>query len=258
MFSTPYGTGSPEFGFARTGNRQGHAQRRHNEWMTLNEELDRIFAGRDRNNMQPTIDALVPILDRHPTNARVLYELGGAYDTAGMEQTAGSFYEQALRAGLSGDPLRRCYLQYGSTLRNLGEFDRSAEVFERARQEFPDSPSLAVFQAITFHAAGLFGEAVASLLEAVADGVDSPDMERYKPAIRGNAACIRSMVTDSPSVAQNDDRYETTGLARPRSSRPDVLAEDQSFVAALAGRRPTGITGAGAGVGIPAAPGNTP
>ncbi len=136
----------------------------------------------------------------------MLYEVGGAYDTAGMEQTAGSFYEQALRAGLSGDPLRRCYLQYGSTLRNLGEFDRSAEVFERARQAFPDSPSLAVFQAITLHASGRVDEAVASLLEVVADGVDSPDIERYKPAIRGHAAHIKSLATGSPSVEQNDDR----------------------------------------------------
>ncbi|MFF5791401.1 tetratricopeptide repeat protein [Paeniglutamicibacter sp. NPDC012692] len=174
--------------------------------MTLNEELDRIFASRDRDNMQPTIDALLPILEEHPSNARVLYEVGGAYDTAGMEQTAGSFYEQALRAGLAGDPLRRCYLQYGSTLRNLGEFDRSAEVLERARQAFPDSPSLAAFQAITLHASGRFDEAVAALLDVVAERVDSPDMERYKPAIRGHAAHIRSLATRSLSVEQNDNR----------------------------------------------------
>lgn len=79
-----------------------------------------------------TIDALLPILAEYPADARVLYEVGGAYDTAGREQTAGSFYEQALQAGLSGDLLRRYYVQYGSTLRNLGELARSEEVLERA------------------------------------------------------------------------------------------------------------------------------
>lgn len=45
---------------------------------TLNEELDRIFAARDRDDMQPTIDALLPFYAAHPENARVLYELAGA------------------------------------------------------------------------------------------------------------------------------------------------------------------------------------
>ncbi|WP_353477572.1 tetratricopeptide repeat protein [Microbacterium sp. zg-YB36] len=161
--------------------------------MTIDDELDRIFAARDRDDMRPTIDALRPILDDHPTNARVLYEVGGAYDTAGDEQTARSFYERALRAGLAGDLLRRCYLQYGSTLRNLGELERSAEIFALARRDFPGSPSLTVWEAITQHAAGRYHEAIAALLEVIADGVVAPDLERYKPAVRGNAAYIRSL-----------------------------------------------------------------
>ena len=174
--------------------------------MTLEEELDRIFAARDRDNMQPTIDALLPLLDANPLNARVLYEVGGAYDTAGQEPAAAAFYERALDAGLSGDLLRRCYLQYGSTLRNLGELERSADVFDRARSDFPDSPSLAAFQAITLHASGHLDEAVASLLELVAGSVDSPDLERYKPAIRGNASYIRSLA-ESPPPAKPSGKH---------------------------------------------------
>ena len=169
--------------------------------MTLDDQLEGIFEARDRNNMQPTIDALLPILEQHPDNPRVLYEVGGAYDTAGEESTAASFYERALGAGLSGDLLRRCYLQYGSTLRNLGEFARSAEVFERARARFPDSPSLAVFEAISLHAGGRLDEAVAALLDVVASGIQSADLERYKPAILGNAAYIRSLA-GAPHPAQ--------------------------------------------------------
>jgi tetratricopeptide (TPR) repeat protein len=168
--------------------------------MTLDDQLEGIFEARDRNNMQPTLEALLPILERHPANPRVLYEVGGAYDTAGEENTAASFYERALDAGLSGDLLRRCCLQYGSTLRNLGEFARSAAVFERARARFPDSPSLAVFEAISLHACGRLDEAVAALLDAVATGIKSPDLERYKPAILGNAAHIRSLA-DAPHPA---------------------------------------------------------
>ncbi|EMQ98099.1 tetratricopeptide repeat protein [Paeniglutamicibacter gangotriensis] len=163
---------------------------------TLDDELDRIFAAGDRNNMQPTIEALLPIAHEHPAIPRVLYEVGGAYDTAGEERTAACYYERALQAGLSGDELRRCYVQYGSTLRNLGELAGSAAVFERARAQFPDSPSLAVFEAISLHACSRLDAAVATLLEVVAAGVQTPDLDRYKPAIRGNASYIRSLAED--------------------------------------------------------------
>ena len=70
--------------------------------VALNDELDRIFAARDRNNMAPTIAALLPPREEHPHNPRVLYEVRGAYDTAGEEATALEFYEQAMSEGLVG------------------------------------------------------------------------------------------------------------------------------------------------------------
>lgn len=161
--------------------------------MTLDEELDRLFNARDRSNMQPTIDALLPILTSHPENARVLYEVGGAYDTAGQELAAQGFYEKALAAGLEDDLLRRCFVQYGSTLRNVGDHEKSLEVFAAARKKFPESPALGVFEAITLQAAGRPNEAIASLLDLTADFVGTPDLDRYKPAIKGNAAHIRSL-----------------------------------------------------------------
>jgi tetratricopeptide (TPR) repeat protein len=161
--------------------------------MTLDEELDRIYSGRNREDMQPTIDALVPLHASHPGNARVLYEVGGAYDTAGQEDLARNYYEKALAAGLEGDALRRCYVQYGSTLRNLGEYERSCEVFREARAAFPESPALGVFEAITLHAASRPNESIATLLDVVVDFVHTPDIERYKPAISGNGAYIRSL-----------------------------------------------------------------
>ncbi len=68
---------------------------------TLDAQLDRIVAARDRDDMNPTIAALLPLLERHPDDARVLYEVGGAYDTAGEEATALDLYERAEAAGLA-------------------------------------------------------------------------------------------------------------------------------------------------------------
>ncbi|WP_423920912.1 tetratricopeptide repeat protein [Frigoribacterium sp. 2-23] len=72
--------------------------------------------------MAPTIAALEPLLERHPDDARVLYEVGGAYDTDGQEARALELYTRAMDAGLVGDLRRRCYLQAGSTLRNVGRY----------------------------------------------------------------------------------------------------------------------------------------
>jgi tetratricopeptide (TPR) repeat protein len=159
----------------------------------LHGELDRIFAARDRNNMGPTIAALVPLYEQHPRDPRVLYEIGGAYDTAGEETTALGFYEKAMSEGLQGDVRRRCYVQYGSTLRNLGLLDESMTLFAQAREEFPDSVALGAFESLTLYAAGKVNAAFASLLTLLADNVHSEEIDRYEPAIRGNAECLASL-----------------------------------------------------------------
>ncbi|GAA4672296.1 tetratricopeptide repeat protein [Frondihabitans cladoniiphilus] len=159
----------------------------------LDAQLESIFAARDRENMGPTISALLPLYDEHPENPRVLYELGGAYDTAGEEATALRFYERSIDQGLVGDIRRRCYLQYGSTLRNLGRIEESLKVFARARAEFPESAALGAFEALTFHAAGRMNDALASLLILLADHVSASELDRYKPALRSNAEYLQSL-----------------------------------------------------------------
>lgn len=165
----------------------------------LHNELDRIFAARDRNNMDPTIAALLPLYEQHPHNPRVLYEVGGAYDTAGDEATALGFYERAMTEGLQGDVRRRCYLQYGSTLRNLGRLNESVTVFARARREFPDSVALGAFESLTLHAAGQANTALGSLLALIAEDVHTEELDRYKPAMRGNAEYLASLDSSATS-----------------------------------------------------------
>jgi len=156
-------------------------------------ELDRIFAARDRDDMAPTIATLLPLYERHPDDARVVYELAGAYDTAGDEAAACVLYERALGAGLSGDVRRRCLLQYGSTLRNLDRFDESLAVLDRALEQFPESESVRVWHALSLHAAGRSDAAVAELMELAADHIRTPDLLRYEAAVRGNAAYLRDV-----------------------------------------------------------------
>ncbi len=151
------------------------------------------FDARDRANMGPTIEYFAALLEANPGNAAVLYELAGSYDTAGQEGTAEKYYLEAFDAGLSGDRHRRALLQYGSTLRNLGRFEESLTVFADARQQYPESDSLRVFQIISLHAAGRPNAALAEALSLIADRVDSAEMKRYEAAVHGNAEYLASL-----------------------------------------------------------------
>ena len=148
------------------------------------------YDSRDRANMQPTIDYFRALLDAHPGSSTLLYEVGGAYDTSGQEEIARGYYERALEAGLNGDTLRRCLLQYGSTLRNLGLHEESLATLKRARAEFPDSDSVRLFLALSLHATSRSDAAVAELLELAADKIATPEVLRYEAALRGNAAYL--------------------------------------------------------------------
>ena len=175
------------------------------------------FLNRDRDNMQPTIDYFLELLAHHPGNAFVLYEVGGSYDTAGDEERARGYYEQAMDAGLEGETLRRCLLQYGSTLRNLGLFDESLTALRRARVEFPESDSVRLFLALSLHAASRSDAAVAELLELAADRIRSEDVTRYEPALRGNAAYLADLDRQSAGGPVPAPRLSPT---RPWDSLP--------------------------------------
>ncbi len=50
-----------------------------------------------------------------------------------------------------------------------------------------------MFEALTLHAAGRPDAALASVLRVVADHVPDDELQRYLPAIRGNAAYLDSL-----------------------------------------------------------------
>ncbi|MDM7832352.1 tetratricopeptide repeat protein [Cellulomonas edaphi] len=149
------------------------------------------YAARDRADMAPTIAYFEKLLADHPGHPVLLFEVGGAYDTAGQESTAAAYYERALALGLDGDDLRRCLCQYGSTLRWLGRLDESVEVLERGRAQFPESDSARVFLALSLAEAGRTDEAVAELLTVITDHPEATDLGRYAVGLGGLARWLR-------------------------------------------------------------------
>lgn len=168
---------------ARDGDSAGGAD------AALQAAIDLGYARRDRASMGPTIAYFRELWERHPDNAVVVYEVAGAYDTAGEEQTALGYYERALSMGLGGDVLRRCLCQYASTLRWLGRFDESLAALDRAQREFPDSDAVRVFRALTLNDGGKADAAVAELLAVIVDH-DDTDLGRWRDGLRGLAGWL--------------------------------------------------------------------
>ena len=153
----------------------------------LEEAIRRGYAQRDRANMGPTIAYFEALLAEHPDHPVLVYEVAGAYDTAGQEEKARGLYERAMDLGLAGDALRRCLCQYASTLRWLGELDESLAVLDHARRQFPDSDSVRVFRALTLNDAQRSDEAVAELLTVVTGHPEVTDLGRWAVGLRGLA-----------------------------------------------------------------------
>src|SRR3954452_16218864 len=137
--------------------------------------------------MAPTIAYFQDLLAQHPDHPVLVYEVGGAYDTAGQEATAALYYERALALRLEGDALRRCLCQYGSTLRWLGRLDESIAVLEDARVRFPQSESVRVFLALSLAEAGRSDAAVAQLLTVITQHPEVTDLGRYAEGLAGLA-----------------------------------------------------------------------
>lgn len=156
----------------------------------LEAAIRRGYEQRDRANMAPTIAYFEALLAQEPDHPVLVYEVAGAYDTAGEEAKARELYEQAMDLGLDGDALRMCLCQYGSTLRWLGHLERSLEVLDRGRREFPDSDAIRVFRALTLLDSGRGDEAVAELMTVITTHAEATDLGRYAEGLRGLAGWL--------------------------------------------------------------------
>jgi len=125
------------------------------------------------------------LFEEYPDDPRILYEYGGAFDSAGREHEAIPLYRGALDKGLSADFLPQLYLQLASTLRNVGQLTESVTILEAACRQYPERPSLKLFLALALESAGRCHDALTTLFGLAIDHVDTADMKRYARSIKG-------------------------------------------------------------------------
>lgn len=137
---------------------------------------------RKAGKFEDAFAALNVVLQTDPQNPDIHYQMAWTCDASGDERRAVGYYEAALTNGLKDDR-KGAYLGLGSTYRCLGEYQKSAEVFQRALAEYPDDRALSVFQSLTLYNLGDSKAAVTSLLRQLIETTSSEDIKAYERAL---------------------------------------------------------------------------
>ncbi|GAA2497766.1 hypothetical protein Ahu01nite_038380 [Winogradskya humida] len=143
------------------------------------------------------IEELVKELDpEHPVG---LFERACSLDSTGHSDLAVPLYTQAIELGLTGYRRRRASIQLASSLRNVGDLQRSVAILEAERELPADelSDAVAAVLALVLTDAGREREAV-----SIAVGALAPHLPRYQ---RSMANYARLLVEPDPAADPEAD-----------------------------------------------------
>lgn len=132
------------------------------------------------NILLERIDALVA--ERPDTDAEAAFEAASVRDSVGMETDAAVWYQKALDLGLDGDNRSRTFIQYASTLRNLGRYDEALELLGRLEPENELADAAAATRALVLVSMGRAVEGAGIAIAALA-----PHLPRYQRSMANYA-----------------------------------------------------------------------
>ena len=155
------------------------------------EELAAIVGARAHGQLEEILPRLQKLDERHPNVAEINYQLAWTCDVLDRAADALPYYEKAVALGLPPNELSGALLGLGSTLRNLGKLDRSAEVLRSGKTQFPDNREFDIFLALTLYQQGKHAEAMQVVLNTLCDTTDDPGLTAYQRAIRHAASNLR-------------------------------------------------------------------
>lgn len=144
---------------------------------------ERIRSLRKEGQHEEALQLAVSLAHQKPDDAELQYETACVHDFLGHEAAAVPFYRAAIAAGLSGESLRGAYLGLGSTYRALGRYEEALTTFQEGLERFPEAAELKVFRSMALYNTGRAKEAVAALLDIVAETSNDPAVQGYCNAI---------------------------------------------------------------------------
>lgn len=147
--------------------------------MNIEETISRAKALRQQDELEESQSLLLSLLDEHPDDPLVLFEVGGSYDLLGEEKEAIPYYRKAIKAGLDGPDLQECLICLGSSCRVIGEFREAVDTLETAVADFPENNSGRAFLALAYYSNDQPEEAIRLLLELLLETTEDEDILAY-------------------------------------------------------------------------------
>lgn len=134
---------------------------------------------RREDELEASQSLLLELLESHPEDPVVLFEVGGAFDVLEELETAIHYYKEAIQRGLRGDDLRECLICLGINQRALGQFETAVDTLEDAASQLPDSNAVRAFLALAYYSNGQEDEAVRLLLELLLQTTQDEEIKLF-------------------------------------------------------------------------------
>jgi tetratricopeptide (TPR) repeat protein len=138
---------------------------------------------RQEDELETSQELLLSLLESHPDDPTVLFEVGGSYDVMGYEDEAIPFYSQAIDAGLEGPDLLECLICLGISQRAIGEVEKAVAVLESARDQFPEDSGIKAFLSLAYYSDERYSDAYQLLLKLLLSTTDDEQILAYSDTL---------------------------------------------------------------------------
>lgn len=146
--------------------------------------IDKALELRAEGKQKESNEMLLKLWKENPMDANLLYQVAWSFDLLEMEREAIPYYEKAISLGLSEIDLKGAYLGLGSTLRTIGEYEHSRNIFLEAIRKYPKDNAFKVFYAMTLYNLREYEASTELLLNLLADTSSDIDIIEYQKAIK--------------------------------------------------------------------------
>ncbi|WP_020144161.1 tetratricopeptide repeat protein [Terracoccus sp. 273MFTsu3.1] len=151
-------------------------------------ELEAEIAGLWEGDDEPArLAAAQELVDGHPGDPRLVFELAGVKDAMGDEQGAIGLYEEALAGGLREPHRHRAQLQLASSLRVVGRTAEAQGLVADVLEARPHNTAALMLKALVQADLGQERQALADLIRATLEATTDVDTQAYRRALRAYA-----------------------------------------------------------------------
>ncbi|RXJ04421.1 hypothetical protein DS745_03280 [Anaerobacillus alkaliphilus] len=137
----------------------------------------------EANNYEAAREILDKLLEADPEDSQVNFYYGSFHDGLGNEREAIPYYEKALANDIQGPNREMAYVQLGSSLRCIGEYEKAMKILSNGLQEFPANGAIKVFLAICYYNTSEHEKSVQLLMTTLLDTSTDQSIQQYKRAL---------------------------------------------------------------------------